>query len=315
MVQEQQKLVRNFPALIDALRRYKLGSDGSGKPCTTTNTSGCNIPDLRIGIVTTDVGAGNYSLPTCEVAGGDGGKLQNNPRVTGCKAPWDPWIAYSPNTKTSNVPGATSDHLQRVKDAFACIAPVGITGCGFEQPLESARRALDPKLAVNPGFIRKNAVLVVIFITDEDDCSAQNPQLFDSQQSALGPLSSSLCFAFGVTCDINDRNQAGPRKNCVPADSASWLHPITGYDAFFKGLKQPGWVVLGAITGPGQPVAVGKDGPNPMLEPSCNTVGAGSAVPAIRIQSLVKHFWGHMGNICDADYAPTLKAIGALVSP
>jgi hypothetical protein len=317
MEHEQTQLAANFPRLVDALRRFKLGPDGSGKPCTAADTSGCNIPDLRIGVVSTDLGAGNYALPSCELTGGDNGKLQTQPRKAGCTGPSNGWISYSPNTKSSNVPSGSADHIQRVKDAFACIAPLGITGCGFEQTLEAARRAVDPKLNINPGFIRKNALLVVVFITDEDDCSAKNAQLYDpSQQSLsdpLGPLTSFRCFEFGVTCDINDRNKVGPRNNCVPT-AGGFLHDINGYDAFFKSLKPPGHVVMGAIVGPTTPVAVGKDGQNPSLMASCSSVG-GKGVPAIRIQALVDRFWGHTSNVCQADYGPALKAIGALVSP
>ena len=315
MEQEQKQLAANFPRLIEALRRTSLGPDGSGKPCTVADTSGCNIPDLRIGVVTTDVGAGNYSLPSCEVANGDNGKLQNAPRLAGCTGPSNPWIAYSANTKTSNVPSGAANHIDRIKDAFACIAPVGIQGCGFEQTLESARRALDPKLNINPGFLRPNALLVVVFITDEDDCSAKNPQLYDPNQQSLsdplGPLTSFRCFEFGISCDINDRDILGPRSNCVPA--YDWLHSVDSYDTFFKGLKPPGHVVLGAIAGPTSPVNVGRDGPNPVLKPSCQTSN-GFGVPAIRIKSLVDRFWGHYGDICDNDYGPSLKKIADLIA-
>ncbi len=319
MEQEQQQLAANFPRLIDALRRQTLGPDGSGKPCTATDTSGCNIPDVRIGVVTTDLGAGTYMLPSCEVAGGDRGKLQSTPRIPGCVGPSNPWIAYSPNSKTSNVPSGSVDHIQRVKDAFACIAPVGLIGCGFEQTLEAARQALDPIQGINPGFIRQNALLVVVFITDEDDCSAKNPALYDPSQTGLndplGPLTSFRCFEFGVTCDVNDRNKIGARNNCVPTPGTnSFLYDIDGYDAFFKSLKPAGHVVMGALIGPATPVNVGKDGQNPTLKPSCQAA-TGVAVPAIRIKALVDRFWGHTASVCQADYGPALKSIGSLISP
>jgi len=119
-----------------------------------------------------------------------------------------------------------------VKTAFQCIAKLGTQGCGYEHSLESARRALDPQSNINPGFLRDDAFLAIVFITDEDDCSARNPQLFDPTQAALtdplGPLTSFRCFEFGITCDINDRNKMGPRHNCVPAQDWLWTsRPVT----------------------------------------------------------------------------------------
>ena len=48
-------------------------------------------------------------------------------------------------------------------------------GSPVEQPLKSAFNALDPLLAMpggpNEGFFRKDALLVIVFVTDESDCS------------------------------------------------------------------------------------------------------------------------------------------------
>ncbi|MBU0611790.1 MAG: hypothetical protein KKI08_28195, partial [Armatimonadetes bacterium] len=268
MEQEQELLRRQFPKLIEALRSPKLGNQ---------------IPNVHIGVVSSDLGAGQYGLPSCEVSGGDGGKLQNTPRLAGCTGPSDPWISYIDGV--TNIPGCSGDPVECVKSAFGCIAQLGILGCGFEAQLESARRALDPKLNINPGFIRPNAFLAVVFVTDEDDCSARDPQLFDPQQQGLtdplGPLTSFRCFEFGIQCNINDRNKVGERTNCVPA--FDWLFSVDDYIKFFGTLKpSKDRIIMAAIAGPLEPVVVGKDGPNPSLKPSCQTAD-GFAVPPIRI--------------------------------
>ncbi|MEM6995163.1 MAG: VWA domain-containing protein, partial [Myxococcota bacterium] len=59
-------------------------------------------------------------------------------------------------------------------EAFQCFGPQGINGCGFEQQLESMYKAI--KRAENAdeaiyGFIRPNAILSVVHVTDEADCS------------------------------------------------------------------------------------------------------------------------------------------------
>lgn len=321
MATRQVQLAVAFPRLIDALRSPSLSSDGGAKPCTDTDTSGCNIPDLRIGVITTDLGTGSYSLPSCEEIGGDDGKLQSTSRDVGCTPPVDPWIAYDKDSRLSNVPEGAPSHIERIKAAFSCIARVGAGGCGYEQPLEASRRALDPQLAINPGFLRPEAVLAVIYTTDEDDCSAAGSELFDPSQQGiddpLGPLTSFRCFEFGVSCDVGGR-ALGPRTDCVPHTGATspHLNPIEDYITFFRQLKPPGHVVFGAIVGPPSPVVVGSDGKgNPVVEPSC-VAASGVAKPAIRIHALLESFWSFTGSVCgDQDFSETLQRLGALLAP
>ena len=153
--------------------------------------------------------------------------------------------------------------------------------------------------------MRKDALLAVVFITDEDDCSASNPRLYDPTTAGLsdplGPLTSFRCFEFGVSCQCDksastcNRNTQGPRKNCVPG--GKYLHKVDNYKTFFGNLKKttygqanPDMVIMAAIAGPSTPVEVGKDQKNyPMLKPSCQG-GGGFAVPAIRIEALVHAF-------------------------
>jgi hypothetical protein len=311
MEQEQATLIANFPRLIESLRSPKLGPDGSGKPCSDTNTSGCLIPNLHIGVVSSDLGAGNYGLPSCEQPGGLGGKLQNKARKAGCAAPSQAYISYV-DGKT-NIVGCSGDAIECVKQSFSCIAELGIQGCGFESQLEAARKALSP--GVNPNFLRPDALLAVVFITDEDDCSAKNATLFDPSQQGLsdplGPLTSFRCFEFGISCDINDRNRFGARQNCVPNAKSPYLFDVGDYIRFFRGLKStPDRVIMAAIAGPTAPVIVGKDGQNPALQPSCQTAHSGVAVPAIRIKTVVDAFSGQATTVCTNDFSPAFSALG-----
>lgn len=60
-------------------------------------------------------------------------------------------------------------------DRFADCAKVGISGSGLEEGLEAARRAVDSSydcgsgVACNPDFIRSDATLHVVFVSDEED--------------------------------------------------------------------------------------------------------------------------------------------------
>jgi len=144
-------LARSLPRMVEALRTQRLKN---------------LIPNVRIGVISADLGAGGYSAYGCK-QGGDGARLQHNPLVAGCNPPVQPWITYT--NGVTNIQYGSADPIERVKQALSCIGPLGASGCRFIQPLEAARRALDPKLNLNPGFIRKDAFLLVLFVSAGDD--------------------------------------------------------------------------------------------------------------------------------------------------
>jgi len=185
---------------------------------------------------------------------------------------------------------------------------VGTGGCGFEHQLASVRAALDGcdttcKQPANVNFLRKDAYLAVIILTDEDDCSAPtNSTLFDPTQttlsSELGPLTSYRCFQFGNLCGgVDPGRSQGQRQNCVPGTfqpdkPQHQLIPTQDIAAFLKGLKpqDPRMVYVSVIGGPPAPIAVGLDANGyPDLQPAC-TGGIGSADPATRLTELVTYF-------------------------
>jgi hypothetical protein len=67
--------------------------------------------------------------------------------------------------------GMTRTWLERndpnMTQMFATIANVGTSGPGLEMQLRGAELAL----TANPGFVRADALLGIVIITDEDDCS------------------------------------------------------------------------------------------------------------------------------------------------
>jgi hypothetical protein len=344
MAGEQAQLRAQFPALYQTVRSA-MGA----------------LPDLHVGVISTDLGTGMFQITYCEEVGGDGGDLLASPAAGLTGANW--MIDRTPQgcSITRETNGTCTAHqcdashcpedgtaaLQLVEDAvngcprcrnfaqsaeqtFGALGDLGTMGCGFEQPMEAMYRALDGNPA-NNGFIRPDALLAVVFITDEDDCSASNPQLYDNTQmdinSTLGPLTSFRCFEFGITCDINMRTQ-GARQNCLPRDdAAALLHPMSRYYNLLYGLKDPGELVVAVIGGPvtesstggGYDMDVGLDGQeHPRLEYSCIAgMDGGGAVPGIRLYSLVRQFWSPdevdtrgYHSICSADYTPVLQSIG-----
>lgn len=67
---------------------------------------------------------------------------------------------------------------------MGCLAALGTAGCPYEQPLATMVRALTDEAAAggcNAGLLRDDALLLMLWITDEDDGSpsAEHPELFD----------------------------------------------------------------------------------------------------------------------------------------
>ena len=85
------------------------------------------------------------------------------------------------------------------------MASLGTEGCGFEHQLQSLRAALaasDPasNLAVsNRGFLREDAFLGIVILSDEDDCSGE-PDATLYQDPVAGQSGSLRCALLGHVC-------------------------------------------------------------------------------------------------------------------
>jgi hypothetical protein len=226
--------------------------------------------DYRIGVVSTDLGIDPYSGPGCTVAGGAGGRLLNLPRLPGCVGPGERFLT---RTNTAD-PGA----------AFACIASLGENGCGFERPLEAALRALGPAMpATNQGFLRSAASLLIVIVSNEDDCSAADPKLYDPDATSVGPWTSYRCFYQDIECKTTAPD--GSLSDCSTGKGPLLLKTKAAL-ASLTALKPTGGVGLVVVAGPADPVRVNGSWADAKLEPSCST-GARSARPAIRLHELV----------------------------
>src|SRR5204863_1090260 len=143
--------------------------DVASKPMNAT------LADLHIGVITSDYGAGATGAPGCAPSpGGQQGRLQARgaKAATNCKTPVGAnFIQYvfdqGGNAGPNNLPLG-----QNLVETFTCMASVGASGCGFEHTLEAVYAALHNNLPENVGFLRDEARLVVVFLTNEDDGSA-----------------------------------------------------------------------------------------------------------------------------------------------
>jgi hypothetical protein len=222
------------------------------------------VKDVHLGVVSSDMGlVGVSGIKDC--AGfGDDGVLQHaptaDPNVVGCQTSYPPFLSLATADPLSDEL-ATADDLQ-------CIAALGAGGCGFEQPLEAALKALWPAVdpmppidggnritffsdsdgngqlghgddRLNGGFLRNDpakglSMIAVVVLTDEDDGSSQDTSHFTPPQDLeeSSPL---------YDQPLNLRNFYNPDA----------LYPVARYVAGLRALRPSDerLVVFGAIGG------------------------------------------------------------------
>ncbi|MBW2262590.1 MAG: hypothetical protein JRG91_11505, partial [Deltaproteobacteria bacterium] len=265
------------------------------------------VRDLHIGVVSTDMGTGGYVVETCaDPIDGDDGVLQHEPNTSlpGCESAYPTYLSYE-----SDDPDLPA--IDTMATNFGCIAVLGTAGCGFEQQLKAARRALvDHRMGPNAGFLRPNSLLAVLFVTDEEDCSVApgEEEIFNSLNVELGHLNL-RCF-----------------------NHPHMVEPVETYVTTFRALKEdPDKLVLAFIVGVpqssqcegfGDSISTCLDHPD-MIEqvdlltmtrliPSCVT-STGEAYPPRRFVQLAQQFGRNsiVQSICTSDFRP---AIGVLTT-
>ena len=315
MLDKQTNLKANFPNFINVLNTIEGG-----------------LPNVHIGVVTSDLGTkgADDASPGASIGSGPGacsgqGK-QGNLQTYGTAAVTGNFISdikNSDGTRSTNYTGSLAA-------AFSGIASAGAAGCGFEQHIEAAKRALNNNPA-NAGFLRPSAYLAVIFIADEDDCSMSHSTMLGNDTATLGPLQSFRCTRFGITCDqggtdSGSMNQVGPKGQCHTNDGSAYLTKISDYVSFFKGLKSdPNNVIMAGILGTTTPFEVELRAPPgggtaiPALAHSCTYIDAANqpevADPPVRIKQLLDSFPNRstFSTICQQDLSGGLTLIAQLL--
>lgn len=151
MEDDQANLVANFPALIEGIE--------------STLTE---VDDYHVGVIATD--AYGFNSPACRVMGGlvtqTGGEASSNQ-------------ACGPFAEGHNYM-TEEDNLA---ESFACAARLGVSGFGVEAPMDAlgalVRGDASGPGECNEGFIRDDALLVAVVITDEWD-GPGDPELLTS---------------------------------------------------------------------------------------------------------------------------------------
>jgi len=312
MLDKQTNLKNNFPNFINVLNTIEGG-----------------LPDIHLGVVSSDMGTtpdggaagpGIGSGPGACTGTGKGGALITSTAVNG---------AFIVDEKSGT--GRNINYTGTLQDAFSSIASVGASGCGFEQHMWAAKRALSGQVPTNAGFLRSDAYLAIIFIQDEDDCSLSNAGLLSTDTSTLGPLQSFRCNRFGHVCTVggttpDQMNQVGPKSGCSSNENSMYLSKVQSYIDFFKGLKPgaPENVIVAGIAGPTTPYAVELRTPPgggtaiPAVAHSCSYMGAVGlevADPSVRLKQLLDAFPNRttFSTICQTDLSGALVQIAELL--
>jgi len=297
-------------------------------------TSAGSMADLHVGVVSTTVGTGNSSVslgancPT--TAPGDDGLLHDALIGADTGGAVDGVECSACNLAGQFI--TATDSSCPLEVALGCMAELGTSGCGFEEPLEAMKRALDGSQPANAGFLRDDAYFAVVILTNQDDCSVKNPDFFSVQNA--GGLSDFRCTMYGYQCDeqITPAQSAATYTGCTPlAGSASpYLQDTSYYEQFLAQLKDPSRLVVSVIAGadaqgnmpdpagftiqtgavqiPGQPVTVEQD---PALLPSCETTIDGTLEtgrPGLRLADFVTRIGERAAfySVCQSDYTESL---------
>lgn len=201
----QQKLYDQLPLFLNVL---------------TAPTAPLN---LHIAVVTADMGAPGDA--TACAGQGDDGALQNTPTGSCLGTNLTAGATYLADDGQGN-----TNFTSPIGDVLQCISLVGGAGCGFAQPLAAMEHALGADNVVggvptppatNAGFLRPDAALAVIFLLNQDDCSAPaGTQIFSldgGQQNLtnpLGPLQHYRCNQWGHLC--KDPTATDPTAHTMP---------------------------------------------------------------------------------------------------
>lgn len=325
MTEEQANLAAGLPVLIEQL-------------ITPPDLNGDMQPDwlpvenLQVGVITPDLGSGGFLVPTCDNADfGDDGLLRTigDTSQPGCMPSYPTFLGYDPAGSVSATEFAAE---------VACVTTVGTGGCGFEQQLEATLKALSPDmptaatgpgyapprffgdttghaLGANAGFVRDDTLLAIVLVTDEGDCSASDPELFN-------PTSTTY------VADLNLRCARHPEA----------LHPVTRYAEGFAALRASRLDLLAFALIAGVPTDLAMNDPSdadfqrilddprmqemvdPMmptrLVPSCNEPGTGFAFPPRRMVEVARGLTGARStvqSICQPDLGDATASIARLI--
>jgi hypothetical protein len=304
MREEQDNLRANFPDFMNELTSIPGGA-----------------PDMHIAVISSNVGAGPSKVNDQCPVGGDRGRFQIKPNCnwnTGEKGFFLKVNGATPNITVPELP-----------NMFSCLAELGITGCGYEHQLLSLYFALNPdpntQNAENKGFLRDDAFLGIVMLSDEDDCSG-DPSMADYYGGLVpGQAGSVRCSLRGHECNgmlVPAMPFMAPLTMCKPYvrtanQKASHLIEVPFFVDFVKNLKRGRAdkilvsSVIGWSTDANATYRIVQNGDEIDTGPICSTQRTGNAAPGVRLASFTKSFENNtIATICQTDLKAAMTEIG-----
>jgi hypothetical protein len=300
---------------------------------------------VHIAVTTTDMGAGDgTNLAGCTAWGRDGTFVKPTEFGVTCDVDYPGFLAF----EGGPAPIATVDTVSCVP----LVTPQQTSGtqgfgCGFEQPLEASLKALLPENSAvtfvhgeahgdreNAGFLRDNSLLVVVVVTDEDDCSTEDYAIFDPLSDSNRMSGVNLAChnnrdkLFDVKRYVDNLNDLRPNNdNVIFAVIAGVPAELTNDDefrgAYDLSTDAGARAYYDAILADDRMTdRVAGNEPTQSIAPSCVVVSgqdtsvAARATPPRRLIEVAKRFGARsvVGSLCADDFGSTtgslVRAIG-----
>ncbi|MBW1806890.1 MAG: VWA domain-containing protein, partial [Deltaproteobacteria bacterium] len=200
-------------------------------------------------------------------------------------------------------------------------AMVGIEGCGYERGLAAIKSALgDLAGNHNGGFLRPNATLAVVVISDEDDCGE------------VGDVNEGLVGIRGDACYYASKGVDPEGLSNDPEGKPYRLTLVEEYYSFLLGLKdgKEGMVKFAAIVGVKDvddlsttTIEYTWDGSRYTIDDACMVANCPGnkfcgAEPGTRYIKLAQKFVigmnGFVATICQNDFSETMEKLGTFVA-
>lgn len=179
MAARQEQLARALPALFEELGKGEGG-----------------LPDLHVGVISGDLGAGSIPMNDCQRPGGDRAIFQNGGGACGLQGQ-ELFLSSLQSGTQNNFTGA-------LPDVVGCLVQkLGEKGCPYSHALQATRVALYESVTrENAGFLRDSAYLGIILLTDRDDCSGDTTSDLYVDNASFPMTEKTLrCSQVGHLCD------------------------------------------------------------------------------------------------------------------
>ncbi|MCK9521821.1 MAG: hypothetical protein M0R76_02105 [Proteobacteria bacterium] len=335
-----------FPSV---LTKGCINNDGWGDNGNFITNYGFNpnhggVVELTQGAI--PCGAGAVQCPpgwTCDNIGDNGIGACYNPSASGqptsevsCPpAPGEKQSHYLTLGTGDDASGPPLYAQNELALATACLSKLGTDGCGFEQQLLSPAVGLERDAGRDPSirFMRDKALLVILLVTDEEDCSMKDgPSLFATEH-----VQQHNYAYINVACgeheeylytpaEILDRYRAAKAK--VSGQGSGILFAaITGVPTASEasGCEGTGNEIGGCLDLPQMQNEIVQDpdydaAPKYIYKYTCSRYEGSEAVtqamPARRLIQIAQSMgsMGYVYSICNADWSPAMEKISSLIA-